>query len=43
MILVLLTTVMLASCEGITIGPVDTTCPVNYNHGDGSGCGNHGH
>jgi hypothetical protein len=43
MILILLATAMLASCEGITVGPVDTSCHVNYNRGDGSGCGAHGH
>lgn len=43
MILILLATAMLASCEGITVGPVDTSCHVNPKRGDGSGCGAHGH
>jgi hypothetical protein len=42
MILVLLATAILASCEGITIGPVDTSCHVNPARGDGSGCSREG-
>jgi hypothetical protein len=42
-ILTLVATALLASCSGITIGPVDTSCHVNPMRGDGSGCGAHGH
>jgi hypothetical protein len=45
MVLLLLTAMILSACEGITIGPVDTSCHANPGRGMGSGCsggnGNH--
>lgn len=43
MILALLAAAILSACSGITIGPVDTSCHVNTNLSQGSGCGEHGH
>ncbi len=43
MILALLAASVLSACNGITVGPVDTSCHVNYARGDGSGCSAHGH
>jgi hypothetical protein len=42
-ILVLLAASMLSACDGIKVGPVDTSCHVNPARGSGSGCGDHGH
>ena len=42
--LVLLAASMLSACTGVTIGPVDFSCPGNPNRGDGtSGCAKYGH
>jgi hypothetical protein len=38
LVLILLAAIPLLSCGHITIGPVDTSCHVNPNQGDGSGC-----
>jgi hypothetical protein len=38
MVFALLAAAVLSACEGITIGPVDTSCHVNPARGIGSGC-----
>lgn len=42
MVLALLAAAVLSACEGITIGPVDTSCHANPGRGLGSGCGGGG-